>query len=48
MPPEETWVRWASNGTPAVGEGVGWQARPRRGWQQFLTALLRALSAWVV
>jgi hypothetical protein len=45
MAPEETWVRWASNGTPAVGDGRTWQARLRRGWQEFLTALLRAMSA---
>jgi hypothetical protein len=48
MAPEETWVRWASNGTPAVGEGAGWGEQWRRGWQKFLTALMRAMSGWAV
>ncbi len=34
--------------TTADGDEVRWPARWRRGWEKFLTALLRALSAWVV
>ncbi len=48
MTQEDSRARWGSNRTTAVGDGVGWQARLRRGWQEFLTALLRAMSAWVV
>jgi hypothetical protein len=47
MGQEEARVRCTGSGTAAVGEGVGWQARWRRGWQKFLTALLQALSAWI-
>jgi hypothetical protein len=43
MGQEEGRVRYANNGTAAAGEGAGW----RRGWQEFLTALLQALSVWV-
>jgi hypothetical protein len=38
----------ASNSTAGAGDGLGWQARLRRGWKRFLTALLRSMSAWVV
>jgi hypothetical protein len=48
MAQEETRVRWGSNGTTAVGDEVGWQGRWRRGWQKFLTALMRAMSAGVM
>jgi hypothetical protein len=44
MSEEEAQDRGAGDGITAVGDEVRW----RRGWQQFLTALLRALSAWVV
>ena len=45
MAHEETRVRCTSNGTTAVGDGLRWQARLRRGWQKFLTALMQAMSA---
>jgi hypothetical protein len=48
MSQEEARVRCRSNGTTAVGEGLGWQARLRREWQKFLTALMRAMSGWAV
>jgi hypothetical protein len=48
MAQEETRVRSATGSTAAVGAGPGWQARLRRGWKNFLMALMRAMSAWVV
>jgi hypothetical protein len=48
MAQEETWVYYANNRTASARDGRGRPARFRRGWQKFLTALLRAMSAWVV
>jgi hypothetical protein len=45
---EETRVRSESNAATAAGEQIGWWAQLQQRWQKFLTALLQALSAWVV
>ena len=43
---EGTRVRTGTNAATAGAEGAGWWARRRRGWQNFLAALLQAVSAW--
>jgi hypothetical protein len=48
MAQEGTRVRCLSNSTAGAGDGMGWQAQFRRGWQKFLTALRQAMSAGVV
>jgi hypothetical protein len=43
---EASSVRIGTNAATAGAEGTGWWARWRQGWQEFLAALLQAMSAW--